>query len=951
MRAGQGQADADGSAGAGVAGGVGARATVQRVVAQAAFEHIGAGAAGEGVVEVAAGEVLDADQVVRTRATGGLWSGDGQADADGAASQQVRGGVAAGATVQQVDAGAGEQHVVERIAVAVGVAAGDDAQVLDVGREHIAAQGPDFVDAAGGGFDDGAAAVDDVDVVAVAAAHRVVAQAAVDHVGVGVAGQRVGKVAADQVLDADQRVGAGTHGVLCARQRQAHRHCGRRRGIGRRVAASAAVQRVVAGTALEHVVGAIAGQRVVEGAAPEVFDADQRVEARTRGVLRPRQRQADGHCAGGAGVGGGVHPRTAIQRVVPRPALQPVVAAQAQQRVVAGAAGQGVVAGGAREQLVAGTQGGCSARPVGELQELDAADGVVAVAAGHAVDDSEALRDGVVGHRVVREVASKGNGVDAGIADDRVVAGAAQQRVVAAAADQRVVAAQAFQRVVATVAGDQIVEVTAAADVLDIGQRVRGAVAVLCHAGGQIDVDARSGAQVVHPIYTALAVDQVVALAALERLEGTAVTAGQRVVEGRAANALDIDQGVGAAEAVAGSAVASAAERDVHASGAGVVVGTVVAGAAVDGVVAGAAQEPLQPVAAAGAVGRVAAGERVVESAAAHAFDVEQRVGVAVTVLRGAGGEVDIDGRGSEVVAHLVVAALAVDRVVAGAPFEDLVDVGAVAAGQRVVEVAAAELADVDQRVGAYAGCRAGAQIGVHGAGRVVVSSAVGIGAIERVGDRTAVDRVVAERTLELLEDQVCAAGDRVVEVRAAEEGDIADLVGAAEAVADDAGGAVQADRARRRDVVDEVAVAVVDAVEDGPAVERVVAGAAHQRVGAGAAQDAVVAVLAAQVVVAAVADDGVVAASALDVVGAVVAFQRVGEVRATQVLDADEGVIAPRAGRGVGHEADIHRAGRAEVVRRAVDAGAAVEGVVAAVATQEVATGITDQQIVAATA
>ena len=706
-------------------------------------------------------------------------------------------------------------------------------------------------------------------------------------VGVGIAGQLVGQRAADHAVDAGQ--GVGVTPVVGGRAgRQVHRHALR------------------AGTG--HVEAVVQVGRQVEAGA-----ADQRVTATA----------ADQHVAAGAsgqpvgtgaaeGIATGI---TQLDRVAEGTAVQVLDAADQLGMAVA----------------VVGHRAGAQVdlhRPVGVLEE------------GHVVAGTAMQRigAGAAGQPVIAVTAVQG-----------VVTVCAKQAVIAIGAGQHVVAAQAFQQVGARVAGDLVGEVTAAAHVLDALQRVRRPVAVLRRAGGEIDHHARRRPHVVGPVLAAAAVDLVVALAAFERLELAGVAAGQGVVEGRAAHALDAGQRVGAAHAVLGGAGAGAAQRDDHTRGADGVVGPVVAAAAVDAVVTAAAHEPFQPVAHARAVGGQATGQHVGRIAAAHAFDARQHVDTTAGVGGRALAQMDRDAGRAEVVAHLVEAAAAVDPVAAAAAVEGLGHVGAVAALELVVEVRAAQLVDVDQRVAAGLGThgRAGEQTRRDRRTGTLEVRPVGIGLVQRVGDGAAVDDVVAGAAVEHLEDRRGAAQQPVAEAGAGDEIEVADLVDAAQAVADLAGRGVQHDAGGRTAVVQRVAVGVVDAVQHLAAVEDVVAGTAHDGVVAGTAFDGVVAGIAEQPVVAAQAAQQVVAIARLDLVGLVIAFQRVGEVAAAQVLDVGQGVVAIGTTGRAGGQADHHASAGGAVVRHPVDAGAAVDAVVAPVAAQEVAVVVADQHVI----
>jgi hypothetical protein len=135
-------------------------------------------------------------------------------------------GVGAGATVEDVVAGAGVEEVVEVVAGEVGGAGGEDARVLDVGPEGVAEPRVKTRSAAarraGIGFgDDVADVVDVVEVAAVAADHGVGAAAAVEGVVAGAAAQRCWRCRcrsavvvrrAGEVLEVEHGVGTRTAG-------------------------------------------------------------------------------------------------------------------------------------------------------------------------------------------------------------------------------------------------------------------------------------------------------------------------------------------------------------------------------------------------------------------------------------------------------------------------------------------------------------------------------------------------------------------------------------------------------------------------------------------------------------------------------------------------------------------------------------------------------------------
>ena len=254
------------------------------------------------------------------------------------------GGVGAVAAADVVIAGAAKQRVVARAAgqrvVActagqhIGVAVADDpviagaaGDVLD-GRHGVRAAAHAINDRPRGQVgDDGldrriagvirkvGAAAADQRVAADAAHQRVVAVAAVQHVAVAIAGQQVVAGAADEVGDADQRIGAA-QAVGGDAGGEVGRKIGGAGGVIRRIHVAAAAQCVVARAAHQRVVAAAAEQAVIASAAKEH-------------VLATPARQ---------GVGA-VFP---VQVVVERGAGQAVIARAAIQVDLAHAVGGGV---------------------------------------------------------------------------------------------------------------------------------------------------------------------------------------------------------------------------------------------------------------------------------------------------------------------------------------------------------------------------------------------------------------------------------------------------------------------------------------------------------------------------------------------------------------------------------------------------------------------------------
>ena len=168
-----------------------------------------------------------------------------------------------------------------------------------------------------------------------AAVEGVVAEAALDDVGVGVTGQGVVVRAAGQVLDAaqggDRQTADGGGAVRRAvqRGRDAGRDTREGRGVGPDPAVQqvdgaarvrARIERVVARAARKGVRVGVAREAVVEAGAQQVLEPAERVRARVAGVLRRAlQGEADRHAGRGAGIGGGVVAAPPTSVSLPRP--------------------------------------------------------------------------------------------------------------------------------------------------------------------------------------------------------------------------------------------------------------------------------------------------------------------------------------------------------------------------------------------------------------------------------------------------------------------------------------------------------------------------------------------------------------------------------------------------------------------------------------------------------
>ncbi len=143
------------------------------------------------------------------------------------------------------------------------------------------------------------------------------------------------------------------------------------------VIAAHAVEPVVAVAAQQDIVRAVALQAVAEGGAGQPLDRDQGVEAGASGRLRAADRQAHRHARRRVRVSGGVDAGAAVEPVVARTAFERVHAIVAMEELVADAAGQPVAAGAAMDR--ARNRPEPAVVNVHALAELDRADNVLAV--------------------------------------------------------------------------------------------------------------------------------------------------------------------------------------------------------------------------------------------------------------------------------------------------------------------------------------------------------------------------------------------------------------------------------------------------------------------------------------------------------------------------------------------------------------------------------------------
>ena len=241
--------------------------------------------------------------------------------------------------------------------------------------------------------------------------HGVDAGAAGEHIGAGIAFQRVVERRAGEVLDADEGVALGIAATAQPRH-QADADAGARGRIARCIDARAAVHAVGAGKTGQKVVAGVAVERVVERRAGEILDTDEGVAFGIAAAAQPRH-QADAD----AGARGRI-----ARRVDAGAAVHAVGAGKTGQKVVAGIADEHV-----GERIAGAIDGGGSQQ--GEV--LDIADGVHAI--GEAEADRGLHRVGAIAAALLDHVADVVDhvGVVAQSAEHTVGADAAVQRVVA----------------------------------------------------------------------------------------------------------------------------------------------------------------------------------------------------------------------------------------------------------------------------------------------------------------------------------------------------------------------------------------------------------------------------------------------------------------------------------------------------------------------------------------
>ena len=402
------------------------------VAAGAAAEHVVAGVADEGVVERIAGgvdvagagerQVLDVGSqrvadagLHRVGARAGRFRHRvaGRVHHVGIIAGAAAHGVVASPAVEHVVAGVADERVVERVAGGVDGRSAGQRQILHVGAERVTDARLYRVGAFTCSFRHGIACrIDDIGVIAGAAAEHVVGAVPDERVVEGVAGgvdgfgpgeRQVLHVGAQGIADAGlHRVGAG---IGCLGDRIA----GRVDDI--RVVAGTASHAVIAGAAVKHVVAAVPGERVVEGVAGGVDGAGagerQVLHVGAEGVADARLYRV------GAGIG------CLGDRIAGRVDDIRVVAGTASHGVIAGAAAEHVIAAVPGQRVVEDVAGGVDGAGASQRQILD-------VGAQRVADTRL--------HRVGAFACSFRHGIPGRIHHIGVIAGTAAQGVVAGAA-------------------------------------------------------------------------------------------------------------------------------------------------------------------------------------------------------------------------------------------------------------------------------------------------------------------------------------------------------------------------------------------------------------------------------------------------------------------------------------------------------------------------------------
>ena len=445
----------------------------------------------------------------------------------GAADHRVR----PGGAIQHIGRPVAGDNVIERIARPVDRHQADQRQILDIAAERVTDRGLHHIDALPRQFDHGVPGiVDHIAVIARATRHPVRAEAAVEHVVAGIAGQdivervaRPGQRGAGQRQHLDVRaqgiIDRGEHHVGAGGRLFYHHVAGIIDDIA--IVARAARHRIRAGAAVEHVVSGVAGQDVIAGIAPGVNVANAR-QRQVFDIVAQCVADRGAHDIGAAARlfddrirsvvdQIGVVTRAADQRIRPRPTVDDIVGAIAGDDVVRGIARR-IDRGGA-----------------GQRQILDVAAQRIADRSFDTIHTLVRLLDHAV----------------AGVIDDiNVVARAADHHVGTRTAVQQIVADIAGQPVVQHVAGAVDIGAAVERQVLDIRrERISDrrldqinavAAAFDDHVGGIVDNIGIVARPARHPVRAGRAVEQIVATVPGQRIvqrvarHGDMIRPGQR---------------------------------------------------------------------------------------------------------------------------------------------------------------------------------------------------------------------------------------------------------------------------------------------------------------------------------------------------------------------------------------------------------------------------------------
>ena len=473
--------------------GVVAQSAGHRVDARAAVQHVVAAVAGQRVGEVVAGaidrgvagqdQVLDVGaELVRRRRLHQIGAAAGRLDDEvvrlidhiGIVAQPARHRVGARAAVEQVVARIARQGVAKLVAGAGKIGRSRQRQLLDVGAQRPVDRREHRIDAAVRQLGHHVAkVVDDIGVVAQAARHRVRARATVQQVVAGIAGQHVlqfvagavevGRAHQAELLDVGvQRPAKPRLDRVCALVRRlGHDIAGNVDDV--RVVAQTARHRVDARAAIQHVVAAVAGQRVCEVVAGAIdrrgAGQDQVLDVGAE-LIRCRRLHQIGAAAGRLD--------DDVVRLIDDIG---VVAEPARHRVRAGLAVEYVLAGIAEQRIVQAVAG---AVEIGRAHQSELLEIGTQRPAEPGLD-----RVGALARRLGDDVAGD-------VDDIGVVAKPARHRVAAGSAVEPVVAARAGEDVLAGIAGQDIV--LTVADAAEVGRALQ--VEIL-DVGGKRPVDRR----------------------------------------------------------------------------------------------------------------------------------------------------------------------------------------------------------------------------------------------------------------------------------------------------------------------------------------------------------------------------------------------------------------------------------------------------------------------------